>query len=410
MKYLCIFVLCIWSDIVCGQYSGTASVTQGRADKILTGLYNCAGGRPTNVGQITASDGSKWIVPASVNFRDSIFPFASDLYNSCTGAGYKSSATALSKLTGIDVIDVDPDGELITGFIFTDNYFELYINGKPVGKDKVPFTPFNSSIVRFRVHQPFTVAMLLVDWEENPGLGSEVNGGSTYHPGDGGMVAVFKNTSGNIIGITDNTWKAQTFYTSPVKDLSCPQETENERLSGSCNTSDSNNGAGYYGLHWQKPDLWFDKNFDDSGWPNAYEYINEVVGVNNKPSYTNFLDIFDNTTQNARFIWSSNIILDNEVIVRKTIGTPSATSEYSVEKHLILAPNPGSEFLSVTMNDAGQINQVMEVTIYNPEGVCMHSDIITNESIDTSLLPPGIYFIQIRIKQTIFYKKWIKEY
>jgi len=410
LKHLISIIPYLCFGVLNGQYTGTASVTQGRAEKIITGLYTCAGGRPTDVGQIVSSDGKQWVVPASIRFQDSIFPFASDLYNLCNGATHNNVSTALSKLDDRDIVIVDPDGELITAFIFADNYFEIYINGVPIGKDNIPFTPFNSSIVRFMAHQPFTVAMLLIDWEENLGLGSEANGGFTFHPGDGGMVAVFKNASGKIIGITDKTWKAQTYYTSPVKDLSCPNETENERLSSACNTADSNNGSDYYGLHWQKPDLWFDKNFDDSGWPNAYEYTNDVVGVNNKPSYTNFLDIFDNVTQNARFIWSSNIILDNEVIVRKTIGTPSATSEYSVEKYVMLAPNPGSEFLSVTMNDAGQNNQVMEVTIYNPEGVCIYTDVVTNGLINTSSLPSGMYLIKIRFNQSIFYKKWIKSY
>ncbi|EAY25434.1 hypothetical protein M23134_06693 [Microscilla marina ATCC 23134] len=35
--------------------------------------------------------------------------------------------------------------------------------------------------------------------------------------------------------------------------------------------------------------------------------------------YTNFSDVFDNATQNAQFIWSTNIVLDNVVIVRKTV-------------------------------------------------------------------------------------------
>ncbi len=76
----------------------------------------------------------------------------------------------------------------------------------------------------------------------------------------------------------------------------------------------------------------------------------------------------------------------------------------------MLAPNPGSEFLSVTMNDAGQNNQIMEVTIYNPEGVCMYTDVVTSGLINTSSMPPGMYLIKIRFNQSIFYKKWMKSY
>jgi len=112
--------------------------------------------------------------------------------------------TALSALTAIDgthIVQVDADGEVITGLIFANNYFELQVDGVAVGKDKVPFTPFNSSIVRFRVRRPFAIAMLLVDWEEHLGVGCEANAGKAYHAGDGGMVAVFKDAS----NVTDGT-------------------------------------------------------------------------------------------------------------------------------------------------------------------------------------------------------------
>jgi hypothetical protein len=36
----------------------------------------------------------------------------------------------------------------------------MYVNGTPVGKYLVSYTEFNSSLVRFRVKQPFKVAML----------------------------------------------------------------------------------------------------------------------------------------------------------------------------------------------------------------------------------------------------------
>lgn len=54
--------------------------------------------------------------------------------------------------------------------------------------DPVPFTPFNSNVVRFRAQRPFDVAVMLVDWEENLGLGTDAGRGDPYHPGDGGLV------------------------------------------------------------------------------------------------------------------------------------------------------------------------------------------------------------------------------
>ena len=298
------------------QYNGTASVTQGPAKIITRNIYDCDRGRKAPIGNITATDGSVWTVPAIVNFTDNNFPFASDLYNPCTRVEYKSATDALAALDGSDIVEIDADGEIITAFVFADNYFEMYINGIPVGKDNVPFTEFNSNIVRFKVKRPFTIAMKLVDWEENSGLGSESNRGKAFHPGDGGMVAVFKDATNKIIATTNSNWKAQTFYTAPLKDLSCASEKGSLRLSENCNTDDSDDGTSYYALHWKIPTDWNTKNFDDSKWPNATEFTNAVIGVDNKPSYTNFTDIFDNSANDAKFIWSTNVILDNEVIVR----------------------------------------------------------------------------------------------
>ena len=61
------------------------------------------------------------------------------------------------------------------------------------------------------------------------------------------------------------------------------------------------------------------KTFDDSSWPNATTYSNATIGVDGKSAFTNFTDIFDDANNDAQFIWSSNVILDNEVIVRKIV-------------------------------------------------------------------------------------------
>lgn len=76
----------------------------------------------------------------------------------------------------------------------------------------------------FKVQRPFTIAMKLVDWEENSGVGTESNRGNAHHAGDGGLVAVFKDAKNEIIATTNAKWKAQTFYTAPIKDLLCPSE------------------------------------------------------------------------------------------------------------------------------------------------------------------------------------------
>lgn len=379
-----------------GQYTGTGSVTQGLATTITNSIYSCPNGRVPGIGSIKASDNTVWIVPAEVNFTNPNFPFASNLNNICTGANYINATEALSALNGSDILNIDANGDLITAFIFADNYFEMYINGTQVGKDNVPYTQFNSNIVRFRVKQPFTVAMLLVDWEEHLGLGSENNNGFQYHAGDGGMVAVFKDSANNFIGTTGSDWKAQTFYTSPIIDLSCPTENGNLRLSNNCSTQDSNNGTNYYGLHWPKPANWMNTAFDDTSWPSATTYSNATIGVDNKPAYTNFIDIFDNPANDAKFIWSTNIILDNEVIVRAKIGKLTSTTEgKELNQKIDIYPNPAKNVISLLTENTINVKDIRKISIYNSFGEKVFESDKYIEKINTDNLSKGIYYLKI---------------
>lgn len=299
------------------EYTGTASLTQGAATVTTTNLFS-AGGRISPLGTITALDNTVWTVPADVNFSSSSFPNSSDLHNP-HGNTYNNTSEALNALDGSDIIEIDANGEVVTAFIFADNYFEMYINGVAVGKDLVPFTQFNSSIVRFKVNRPFSIAILAVDWEENSGLGTESNQGFAHHPGDGGLVAVFKDSNSSIIATTGSEWKAQTFYTAPIQDLSCPTESGTIRSSSSCSTSGTSDASSFYALHWPIPSDWTLASFDDSTWPSATTYTNATIGVDNKSAYTNFTDLFDDSNNDAEFIWSTNVVLDNEVILRYVV-------------------------------------------------------------------------------------------
>lgn len=389
-KFLFIGILLGYSALGFSQYSGTGLVTQGMGTITQSNLYTCTGGRTTNIGTITANNQSVWTVPAEVNLTNPNFPFASNLHNVCTGATYANSNQALAALTGNDIVNIDATGELITAYIFADNYFELYINGIPVGKDNVPYTQFNSNIVRFRVNKPFTIAILLVDWEENLGIGTELSGGFTHHSGDGGLVAVFKDESNATIAKTNNSWKAQTFYTAPIVDLICPTENGSQRLSNNCLIQDSNDGSAYYGLHWARPSNWQNANFDDALWPDATTFTNAEIGVNNKPAYTNFTNIFDEANNDAQFIWSSNVVLDNEVIVRHTVNGTTSTGNIE-NNHIQLFPIPTQDYLTIRNKQTFQDNETFQ--IFNTLGKSVLSGIL-KEKIDVRALDKGIYYMQ----------------
>ncbi|WP_454062654.1 hypothetical protein [Candidatus Nitrospira salsa] len=292
------------------------SFTKGLAQTVESGLYVCPDtqARVSAVGKISAEDGKEWMVPAKTHFQSA--EKASDLFNQCNGVQLRR----FSQLDPKTVPMTDAGGsEIFTVYIFADNYFEFYVNGRLLAVDAVPFTPFNSSVIRFKVDRPFSVAVLAVDWEEHLGLGSEKNRGRTYHPGDAGFVAVIKDESGKTVALTDAGWKAQTFYIAPLQDRSCLKVEGQRRDSSSCSTESVQDGSSFSAAHWPIPSNWFATDYDDRAWPHASVFTNDTVGVDNKPAFMNFTDIFDDPKADAEFIWSSNLVLDNLVLLRKTI-------------------------------------------------------------------------------------------
>ena len=284
------------------DYKGTGSITQGLGTTTQSSLFSCTGGRVTSVGSITSTDGKIWTLPAENSYTSAAkLP---DLYNECNGKTPASIAQVATDAVPVTVID--NDGEIITGYIYGDNYFELYVNGKLVGVDAVPFTPFNSCYVKFKAKRPVKYAIKLVDWEENLGIGSELNAGDAYHPGDGGFIAKFSDGTS-----TSADWKAQTFYIAPLASVSCVTESGSARISSACSSSPSS-GAKSFALHWAIPTNWFASDYDFSSWPTAKVFSEATVGP--KVAYSNFAAQFSG----AQFIWSSNLILDNLVLLRFT--------------------------------------------------------------------------------------------
>lgn len=289
------------------DYKGSGSLTQGIAKTTTPNIFTCDKGRSrvASIGEIKDSKGIVWTVPAKNNFASA--PKAVNLYEECEGTTPQSIAEVDQSLVPVTV--VEPDGAEITAYIFADNYFELYINGVLIAVDPVPFTPFNSSIVKFKVNKPYTIAVKVIDWEEHLGVGTENNRGKDYHPGDGGFIASFSDST-----VTNANWRAQTFYTAPIYDLSCLNEKGNQRLSKNCTTEGKDEGKNAYAVHWQTPKNWMDVNFNASAWPKASLYTDDDIGVNNKKAYMNFIEKFSGA--GAKFIWSTNIVLDNEVLFR----------------------------------------------------------------------------------------------
>lgn len=374
----------------------TGSVTQGRGTTLVADLMPaCPSNHLTPLGVIASSDGKSWTVPAENSFQSAAK--LADLHNTCNGVAPANLAAA--NVSNVPVFDIDPGGEVITGYLFCDNYFELYINGILVGVDAVPFTPFNASVVKFRVSRPYTIAVKLVDWEENPGLGSEINNGNNFHPGDGGFIAQFSDGT-----VTDASWKAQVFYIAPIQDLNTVVEKADGTRSTAAATLTPTCNANCYGVHYPIPADWTARHFDEAGWVNASLYT--AAQVTNQAAFKNF-----ETTawDKARFIWTSNLVLDNLVLVRKTVGTSAAQDTPTpAASGFTLAPNPaGAGPVILAANTA--TDQARPLEVLDAQGRVVWTGTLPAGAgatpLDLQGLPQGIYRVRMQeqVRKLVWY-------
>ena len=149
------------------QAPTVGSVSRGPAVVTARDIAPCPAApdaRKSVTGVIRAEDGTTWTTPAELAPPDT--RKLDDLYNDCSGV--RPEGITEVDLDDVPIVEIDPGGEVVTGYLLGDNYFELSVNGRLVGVDPVPYTPFNAVVVRFRVNRPVTYAVKLVDWREGP--------------------------------------------------------------------------------------------------------------------------------------------------------------------------------------------------------------------------------------------------
>lgn len=171
----------------------------------------------------------------------------------------------------------------ITLNAYADNWCAIFINGRLVAVDAIDFLPHNQISVRILPEYPMTIAVLAKDNAE-PATGLEYGN----KIGDAGFILKLGDGT-----VTSSAWKAKAFFRGPLNSNVANPVVERTPL----------------------PARWYAPDFDDSGWENATEYTSERVGPDG--------DYVASAFTGAKFIWTSDLNLDNTVVFRTTIPKPA---------------------------------------------------------------------------------------
>ena len=190
-----------------------------------------------------------------------------------------------------------------TAEVWADNWFELYVNGKKVGEDSVPITTersFNSETITFTASYPLDIGLMAKDYTENAS-GLEYIGTDRQQIGDGGIIAqVRDDQTCEFITVTNGTWQVLALNKAPLN----PSCVTSNNPTVDCKSSMITAPA-----DWSKSDA------SITGWTNASVYSPEQVGV--KEGYE--MITWDPA---AKLVWSSDLELDNTVLLRTSIEAP----------------------------------------------------------------------------------------
>ncbi len=184
--------------------------------------------------------------------------------------------------------------------VYADNWFVMFINGTLAAVDSIPFMPHNVVTVDILPEYPMTIAIMAKD-NADPKTGLEYGD----HIGDGGFIIKFSDGT-----VSNAKWKARSFFKGPLN-----RDAQNPRVE-----------------HTPIPTNWFAVNFDDSQWANAVEYTEERV--NPKESF------YSSDFQGAKFIWTSDLDLDNSVIFRTRVENPGWKSRWNTKPDLDVSGAP----------------------------------------------------------------------
>ena len=192
--------------------------------------------------------------------------------------------------------------ETYTTDVWADNWFQFHINGVLVAEDSVPITTersFNAESFQFESELPFTIGLIAKDFIENDS-GLEYIGTRRQQMGDGGVIVQIKDSSDNVVAISNAAWRCMVIHEAPLH-KSCADDSNPVPGEGHCKFNKL-----------EQPVDWNLSAFDDSDWNNAAVYTEDQV----RPK-----DGYDRVrwTDGAELIWGPDLETNNTLLCRLNV-------------------------------------------------------------------------------------------
>ncbi len=183
--------------------------------------------------------------------------------------------------------------------VWSDNWFEMRIDGTRVAEDSVPITTersFNAESFDFDAERPFVIGLVAKDFKEND-TGLEYIGTRRQQMGDGGVILQIRDAAGATVAVSDASWQCLVIHTAPV-DRSCEDAANPVAGEGVCAFEAMDEPAG-----------WDQAGFAASDWPQAIEYSEREVSP--KDGYDRI-----EWVEGARLIWGTDLEQSNTILCR----------------------------------------------------------------------------------------------
>lgn len=241
------------------------------------------------------------LLPTTETIASSDTPFT-DNQTTVANATEQASPTATSTITlptttseateTEEIVAQSSPPVTITGQVFADNNFQLWVNGELVAEDPIEFTPHNVVSVSFETQYPITYAIRAVDFAD-PVTGLEYDNTKI---GDGGLIATFSDGT-----VTNQDWHCIVVFSAPIN-----RECLNNDPANTCNAS-----------YKDVSEDWIDTDFDDSAWTETVIFPESVVRPHGDFQQYNWGP--------AEFIWTADLEIDNTILCRIQVDDPATS-------------------------------------------------------------------------------------